>query len=92
MKSTGVVRRTDNLGRIVLPVELRRILHIHPKDAVEIFTEGQNIILRKYEPSCIFCEETKNVVNFKGKNICRNCLDEIQGKPKEMNSIWKTLK
>lgn len=92
MKATGIVRKVDDLGRIVLPVELRRTLHIHHNDALEIYTEGDQVILRKYEPSCIFCEETRNVVNFKGKNICRNCLDEIQGKPKKVNSIWKTLK
>lgn len=77
MKSTGVVRKVDELGRIVLPIELRRTHGIEEKDALEIYVDGDNIILKKYEPACIFCGDARNVQNYKGKNICKNCMDEI---------------
>ncbi len=77
MKSTGIVRKVDELGRIVLPIELRRNLGIEEKDALEIYVEGASVILRKYQPSCIFCDTADDVVNFKGKNICRQCLKEL---------------
>lgn len=78
MKSTGIVRKVDELGRIVLPIEMRRTLDIAEKDALEIYVEGDNIILRKYQPACIFCENVRDVVNFKGKNICPDCLDKLK--------------
>ena len=78
MKSTGIVRRVDELGRIVIPMELRRTLDIAIKDALEIYVEGEQIILKKYEPTCIFCGEGKNIENYKGKNICKKCLEEIR--------------
>lgn len=78
MKSTGVVRRVDNLGRIVFPIELRRALDIKERDAMEIYTEGEQIILKKYEPACVFCGEAKDVTNFKGKNICKSCLKDLR--------------
>ena len=77
MKSTGVVRKVDELGRIVLPIELRRTHNIEEKDALEIYVDGENIILKKYEPACIFCGDAKNVSNYKGKNICSGCLTEL---------------
>ncbi|MDD6309240.1 MAG: AbrB/MazE/SpoVT family DNA-binding domain-containing protein [Clostridia bacterium] len=80
MKSTGVVRRVDDLGRIVLPIELRHTLDIEEKDALEIYTEGNSIILKKYEPSCIFCGEAGDVIMYKGRNVCRSCILELQGK------------
>lgn len=79
MKSTGIVRKVDELGRVVIPIELRRVLNIGIKDALEIFTEGDTIILKKYEPACIFCGQAKNVSNLKGKNVCPACIDEIKG-------------
>lgn len=78
MKATGIVRKVDELGRIVLPIELRRTLDIAEKDALEIFVDGSSIILKKYRPSCIFCDSTKDVVVFKGKNICPKCLAELK--------------
>lgn len=78
MKSTGVVRKVDELGRIVIPIELRRTLDIAEKDALEIYTEGNQIILKKYEPACIFCGNARDVINYKGKNICQNCLSDIK--------------
>ena len=77
MKSTGIVRKVDELGRIVLPIELRRTLEIAERDSLEIYVEGSTIILKKYEPACIFCGNAKDVTNFKGKNICRDCLAEM---------------
>ncbi len=78
MKSTGIVRKVDELGRIVLPIELRRTLDIAEKDSLEIYVDGSQIILKKYEPSCIFCGDARNVVNYKGKNICTACLAEMK--------------
>jgi transcriptional pleiotropic regulator of transition state genes len=78
MKSTGIVRRVDDLGRIVVPKELRKTLNIEERDALEIYTEGDQIILKKYEPTCIFCGEGKDVINYRGKNICKSCLNEIR--------------
>ena len=80
MKSTGIVRKVDELGRIVLPIELRRTMNIEVKDSLEIYVDGDQIVLKKYEPSCIFCGNAKDVANFKGKNICASCLRELEGK------------
>lgn len=79
MKSIGIVRKVDELGRIVLPIELRRTLDIAEKDALEIYVEGSSIILKKYRPSCIFCDSSKDIKVFKGKNICPKCLRELKG-------------
>jgi transcriptional pleiotropic regulator of transition state genes len=79
MKSTGMVRKVDELGRIVIPIELRRTLNIGEKDGLEIFVEGDTIILKKYEPACVFCGQAKNVRNLKGKNVCPKCISEISG-------------
>ncbi len=78
MKSTGIVRKVDELGRIVLPIELRRTLDISEKDTLEIYVEGSAIVLRKYRPSCIFCDSTRDVFQFKGKNLCSRCLKELR--------------
>lgn len=78
MKSTGIVRKVDELGRIVLPIELRRNLDIAERDALEIYVEGSTIILKKYEPACIFCGDAKDVGNYRGKNICPNCMRELK--------------
>lgn len=74
MKSTGIVRKVDELGRIVLPIELRRTLDIGEKEAVEIYVEGDSVVLRKYESSCIFCGNAKDIQLFKDKNICKDCI------------------
>ncbi|MBU3208562.1 AbrB/MazE/SpoVT family DNA-binding domain-containing protein [Clostridium algidicarnis] len=79
MKSTGIVRKVDQLGRLVLPKELRKVLSIKDNETpLEIYTEGETIILKKYEPACVFCGEAREVINFKGKNICRSCLKELK--------------
>lgn len=79
MKATGIVRKIDNLGRIVIPKELRKVLDIKENESgLEIFTENDMVILRKYEPTCIFCGEGKDVEEIKGKNICKSCLKELR--------------
>ena len=78
MKSTGGVRRLDELGRIVIPIELRRTLDLADRDCLEIFTEGEQIILKKYQPACIFCGEANGIVNYKGKNVCKCCMEDIK--------------
>lgn len=78
MKSTGVVRKVDELGRIVLPIEIRKILDINSKDAIEIFTDDDKIILQKYQPACIFCDNLENIVYFNGKRICADCVAKMK--------------
>lgn len=80
MKSTGIVRKVDELGRIVLPIELRRTLGIEEKDRIELFVDGESIILRKYQPACIFCDNAKDIINYKGKNICPDCIRAMNEK------------
>ena len=77
MKSTGIVRKVDELGRIVLPSELRKSIGIDVKDSLEIYTSGDSVILKKYLPSCVFCGEANDITTFKNKNICKNCLRQI---------------
>ena len=77
MKSTGIVRRVDDLGRIVIPMEIRKIFDIEPRDSLEIFTDGNNIVLRKYEPQCIFCGQAGDTRTLKNRNICQDCLNEL---------------
>ena len=79
MKSTGIVRKVDELGRIVLPIELRRTLDIAEKDSLEIYVDGNSIVLKKYQPACIFCDDARDVINFKGKNVCASCARELVG-------------
>lgn len=74
MKSTGMVRQLDTLGRIVIPVELRRTMDLSIKDTLEIFVDGDQIVLKKYHPACIFCNDARDVVPYKGKLICKRCL------------------
>lgn len=77
VKSTGIVRKVDELGRVVIPIELRRTLGIGEKDALEIYVDGDRIILKKYEPACIFCGQADEIIHFKGKNICPSCIAEM---------------
>ena len=77
MKAIGIVRKVDELGRIVIPKELRRTLNIEEGDQLEIFVDGKEVILRKYEPGCVFCGNVKYVVEFKGKKVCTNCIKDI---------------
>ena len=78
MKATGIVRPVDALGRVVIPVELRRNLNIKTEDSLEIFVDGQYIMLKKYEPSCIFFGEVSDVRLIHGKTVCVNCIEEMK--------------
>jgi len=80
MKSTGIVRKVDELGRIVLPVEMRRTLDIAEKDALEIYVEGDSIILRKYQAACVFCDSVRNVISYKSRNVCADCVEKLYDK------------
>lgn len=80
MKSTGIVRKIDNLGRVVLPIELRRVFDIDREDPVEIFVDDNYIMLKKYQPACIFCSDAKDVVDYRGKKVCVACLEEMKSK------------
>ena len=78
MKTTGIVRKVDELGRIVLPIELRRTLDIAEKDCLEIYMDGESIVLKKYQPACIFCDEADGITVFHGKNICAGCMKALR--------------
>ena len=77
MKSTGIVRKIDDLGRMVIPIELRKTMSIDKKDPMEIFVEDDRIILKKYEPACIFCGSADETIEFKGRIICKECMDNM---------------
>ncbi len=77
MKSTGIVRRVDELGRVVIPIELRNKFNISEKDPIEIYVDGSSIILKKYEQNCIFCGNTKKLIDYKGKLICSKCAKNL---------------
>ena len=78
MKSTGVVRKVDELGRIVLPIELRKILDIKQHDPIEIFMDNDKIILQKYQPACVFCNNIENIVFFQNKRVCADCVKKLK--------------
>lgn len=80
MKSTGIVRKIDELGRFVIPMEMRNKLGISNNDSLEIYVEGTSIILKKYQPDCVFCGNSKNITEYKGKNICEKCLNDLKNK------------
>ncbi|WP_449240909.1 AbrB/MazE/SpoVT family DNA-binding domain-containing protein [Desulfoscipio gibsoniae] len=77
MKSTGIVRRVDELGRVVIPIELRRTMGIDVKDALEIYVDSEKIILKKYEPACVFCGDAADVHHYRGKLVCRSCAKDM---------------
>lgn len=83
MKSTGIVRKVDELGRIVIPIELRNKLKIEEKDPLEIYVEGSSIVLKKFEESCVFCGGTKDLNFFNDKLICKKCMNNIANKVKK---------
>jgi transcriptional pleiotropic regulator of transition state genes len=80
VKSTGIVRKVDELGRVVIPIELRRTLGIGEKDSLEIYVDGERIMLKKYEPACIFCNNVENTVVYNNKIVCRECIDDMTKK------------
>ncbi len=78
MKTTGMIRQLDSLGRIVLPIELRRTLDIKTKDILEILVEGNTVVLRKYESACHFCGSTNGLTPYREKMVCKRCLKELK--------------
>jgi transcriptional pleiotropic regulator of transition state genes len=74
MKATGIIRKVDEVGRVVVPIELRSLMGIENGDYVEIFTENEQVILKKYQPSCVFCGELNNITQFRGKMVCPECI------------------
>lgn len=77
MKATGIVRKVDELGRIVIPIKLRQLFNIDIKIPVEIYTDDQFIIVKKYSPICYLCGKPEQIVSFKNKNVCRSCIDML---------------
>jgi transcriptional pleiotropic regulator of transition state genes len=79
MKATGVVRRVDNLGRVVIPKELRRTYGINIGDTFEFLTMDDHILLRRYQLGCVLCgEPSEGLIDFKGKNVCPCCIEELK--------------
>ena len=77
MKSTGIVRKVDELGRIVLPIELRRTLDIAEREELEIYLDDDKVILKNYDPSCIFCGSSCGLVSYHGRNVCMECIENM---------------
>ena len=77
MKSTGIIRKVDELGRVVIPIEIRNQFNIVEKDPIEIYVNDSSIILKKYEPNCIFCGTTEDLAEYKDKLVCKNCSKEL---------------
>lgn len=78
MKSTGIVRKIDKLGRIVIPSEIRSELDISDSSSLEIFIDGKHVLLKKCEDSCIFCDSNENLISYKEKLICPTCLNGLK--------------
>ena len=78
IKSTGIIRRVDELGRVVIPKEIRIQFKIEEKDPIEVYVEGNSIVLRKYEDTCIFCGKKNELQNFSNKLICKKCCEDIK--------------
>ena len=77
MKATGIIRRVDELGRVVIPIEIRNKLEIMEKDPIEIYVDGSSIILKKFVPNCIFCGNSKNLIEYHGKLVCEKCANKL---------------
>lgn len=77
LKSTGIVRKVDELGRIVLPIELRRTLDINEKDELEIYVDGNTVVLKKHESTCMICQSKNNLKEINGKYVCTDCISEL---------------
>lgn len=80
MKNTGIVRKLDELGRVVLPIETRNKLNMTTGTSLEIYVEGNKVILSKYEPNCTFCQNSKKLVDFMDKKVCTNCIKKLEKK------------
>jgi transcriptional pleiotropic regulator of transition state genes len=80
MKSTGMTRPIDHLGRVVIPIEIRESLNIKPKDLLEISVQGNKIVLKRSSEVCIFCDNTKDLVDFADKKVCSCCINKLTNK------------
>ena len=85
MKSTGIVRRVDELGRVVIPIEIRNQFNIIEKDPIEIYVDGSSIILKKFQPNCIFCGNNQDLLSYHDKLICSECANKIGALEEEMH-------
>ena len=83
MKATGIVRKVDELGRVVIPIEIRNKFDIKVKDPIEIFVDSNTIVLKKYEPNCVFCGNTKELVSYNDKLVCEKCIEKLNNKVKD---------
>ena len=83
MKATGIVRKVDELGRVVIPIELRNKFDVKVKDPIEIFVDSNTIVLKKYEPNCVFCGNTKELVSYNDKLVCEKCIEKLNNKVKD---------
>lgn len=77
MKATGIIRKVDELGRVVIPIEIRNQFNIVEKDPIEIYVDSSSIVLKKFEPNCIFCGSTNNLIEYKNKLVCENCSKQL---------------
>ncbi len=78
MKSTGMVRAVDKMGRVVIPKEIRKQLGVqNDVDSFEIYMEGDNVILKKYQPTCIFCDNLADSVELNGHIVCKDCIEKL---------------
>ena len=84
MKATGITRPVDPLGRVVIPKELRSMLNISESDRMEIWVDGETVLMRKYQPHCVFCDETENLISFNGKLVCKNCAAALSDEIKDI--------
>ena len=78
MKATGIVRRIDDLGRVVIPKELRKTMDMEPKEPLELFVEDDKVILKKYQRGCVFCGNIEGVKTYKGKEVCVDCIEDMK--------------
>lgn len=78
MKSIAVIRKVDELGRIVLPAEMRRMLDIAERDSLEIYVDGTSVVLQKYEPTCVFCGSAQDILSYREKYVCLHCVRYLQ--------------
>jgi len=75
---TGIIRRVDELGRLVIPIEIRNQFNIVEKDPIEIYVDESSIVLKKYQPNCTFCQSTENLVEYKNKLVCTKCIKSLK--------------
>ncbi|MCL2420879.1 MAG: AbrB/MazE/SpoVT family DNA-binding domain-containing protein [Defluviitaleaceae bacterium] len=77
MKATGIVRKVDELGRIVLPSELRKTMHVSVGDSFELFTHDNTVVLKKYEPGCILTGLMDELVEYQGRKVSKQAIKEM---------------